>query len=151
MLHAHETWEKQLSRVERHVYGDDTRMFHCVELPRDLPLFHLDFCTPPTDDQFKLWRTLIFTDVKTLVSFLSENDFAEIRIGFQPRRWNISSESLFRIEPLFEILEMTTDEGGSFYQLKCQEQTYIDGPMGLLEPDPARLVRSIWTASGIER
>lgn len=126
MLHAYSSWEKKLSPLEIQIYGEETRIYPCVELPFNVPLFHVTVLPVEDGKPAKIWASLVFADLRHLVAFLLENDFSDVQIGFQPRRCDVESNE-HRITPLLEIVVETDCAGDTNFILRCADQEYVEG------------------------
>ncbi|MES2128957.1 MAG: hypothetical protein V4463_16940 [Pseudomonadota bacterium] len=110
MFQTDDAWKARNSgAVGNTVHGLGSQKYWCMELPLNLPIFHVDI--GQYADGELVWSRFQVMEIAHLEGFLAQNEFV-VRVSLQTRRSDSENYKIVRIR---EILRSKDDSGNIGY------------------------------------
>jgi hypothetical protein len=128
---TNESWQIQ-DPILCAFHHDRERLYPCVEVELNRPLWHLDLETC-FGENFECWRRFIFTSVEPLIAALSAHD-GEQRLHVQtPRRPGHPMQPDYEISPVQALSIGYHNSGRSAYIVALSSSRFIYPDLGVPE------------------
>jgi hypothetical protein len=143
MLQTKDSWEfKHRGKMLGALFNEPgLRQYPCVEVPLNIPFFHVEFVFNERHQSDQCWSHFIFDEIHYVLQAIEREDVVNVRISMQSKKFGAEE---YDVSSIVEIVEGTDKNGRKAYLFRCSKNIiHIDSHMVESERDLSEK-RTVW-------
>lgn len=145
MLQTKESWElKHRGEILGALFNEPgLRHYPCVELPVNVPIFHVEIVFSEQHPHDQCWSHFIFDEVQYVLQAIKRDDVVNVRISMQSKKFGAEE---YDVTSIVEIVEAQDKGGREVYLFKSKNNMcYVNSYLQELESDnDVSEKRTVW-------